>query len=256
MNSQTVVAIVLLVLAVSVAAGGYAVYRKVRRKVTDFSNAVFGTDSLIEGWNKQADELASTPKSVSGMTRIFAPQIERDFPDFNLNQFKNKVENMLVSALRAIDKADSSLLAEATEELRKQVANRIEMNRSEGVREVYEQVTVHRTEIANYEKRDGKCIITFQSAVGHLHYKEKDGKTIWGGAERLTQTKYNVEVLYIQDEKLTKMGNAVGTTCPHCGAPVTNLGAMYCEYCGLAVTPVNLKVWTLHRFYEVDYQHV
>ena len=92
--------------------------------------------------------------------------------------------------------------------------------------------------------------------MGHLHYKEKDGKTIWGDAERLTQTKYNVEVLYIQDEKLTKMGNAVGTTCPHCGAPVTNLGAMYCEYCGLAVTPVNLKVWTLHRFYEVDYQHV
>ena len=163
---------------------------------------------------------------------------------------------MLVSALRAIDEEDGSLLSEATEELRKQVANRIEMNRSEGVREVYEQVTVHRTEIANYEKRDGKCIITFQSAVGHLHYKEKDGKTIWGDAERLTQTKYNVEVLYIQDEKLTKMGNAVGTTCPHCGAPVTNLGAMYCEYCGLAVTPVNLKVWTLHRFYEVDYQHV
>lgn len=145
MNSQTVVAIVLLVLTVSVAAGGYAVYRKVRRKVTDFSNAVFGTDSLIEGWNKQADELASTPKSVSGMTRIFAPQIERDFPDFNLNQFKNKVENMLVSALRAIDEEDDSMLSETTEELRQQVVNRIEMNRSEGVREVYEQVTVHRT---------------------------------------------------------------------------------------------------------------
>lgn len=85
------------------------------------------------------------------------------------------------------------------------MVNRIEMNRSEGVREVYEQVTVHRTEIANYEKRDGKCT-TFQSAWGHLHYKEKDGKTIWGDAERLTQTKYNVEVLYIQDEKLTKNG--------------------------------------------------
>ena len=252
MNSLAVEGIVLAVLA----AVGYVAYRKVKRKVEQFSRSVFGTESLVEGWNKQADELAATPKSVSGMTRIFAPQIERDFPDFNLNQFKNKVENMLVSALRAIDEGDASLLAEAAEELEQQVKNQIEMNRTEGVQEVLEQITVHRTEIANYEKRDGKCIITFQSAVGHLHYKKKDGKVIWGDAERLTQTKYNVEVLYIQDEKLAKAGNAVGTTCLHCGAPITNLGAMYCEYCGLAVTPVNLKVWTLHRFYEVDDQHM
>ena len=39
--------------------------------------------------------------------------------------------------------------------------------------------------------------------------------------------------------------------CPNCGAPVKKLGAMYCEYCGSAVTPINLKVWTLHKFYEV-----
>ena len=54
-----------------------------------------------------------------------------------------------------------------------------------------------------------------------------------GDENRLEQTKYNVEVMYIQDEKIAKIDNAVGTTCPHCGAPVTNLGAMYCEYCGL-----------------------
>ena len=37
---------------------------------------------------------------------------------------------------------------------------------------------------------------------------------------------------------------------------VTLLGAMYCEYCGSAVTPINLKVWTFHKYYEVDYNHV
>ena len=88
------------------------------------------------------------------------------------------------------------------------------------------------------------------------HYKKKDGTVVSGDENRLEQTKYNVEVMYIQDEKIAKIDNAVGTTCPHCGAPVTNLGAMYCEYCGLAITPINLKVWTLHRFYEVDYNHV
>ena len=106
-----------------------------------------------------------------------------------------------------------------------------------------------------YEK-EGKCIITFQSAVEHFHYKEKDGNVVWGEKERKQQTKYNIELMYIQDEKLAKLDNAVGTTCPNCGAPIISLGAMRCEYCGLAVTPVNLKVWTLHRYYEVDYHHV
>ena len=245
---------VVVILAV-IAGGGYYGYRVIKKKVEAFSMAAFGTKSLIEGWNKQADELASTPKSVSGMTRIFEPQIEKDFPDFNFVQFKNKAENMLVSALRAINEEDPSLLKEPTEELKKQIANTIGMNKAEGVQEVYEKIRVHRTEIAKYEKKEGKCIITFQSAVEHLHYKKKAGKIISGDANRLEQTKYNIEVMYIQDEKMAKIDNAVGTTCPHCGAPVTNLGAMSCEYCGLAITPVNLKVWTIHRFYEVTYQH-
>ena len=222
MNNWIPVIVILAVLA----GGGYYAYRKIKRKVEDVSQALFGTDSLVEGWNKQADELAATPKSVSGMTRIFEPQIQRDFPDFNLVQLKAQVEN------------------------------RIEMNQSEGIREVYEKIRIHRTEISNYEKKQGKCIIIFQSAVEHLHYKKKDGTVVSGDENRLEQTKYNVEVMYIQDEKIAKIDNAVGTTCPHCGAPVTNLGAMYCEYCGLAITPINLKVWTLHRFYEVDYNHV
>ena len=194
-----------------------------------------------------------TPKSVSGMTRIFEPQIERDFQDFNLVQFRNKVENMLIMALRAITEEDLSILQDPSQELKSQVENQIQQNRAAGIREVYEQITIHQTEIAGYEKKQGKCIITFQSAVGYLHYKKQGDTLISGDEKRLEQTKYNIEILYIQDEKLAKIDNAVGTTCPHCGAPVTNLGAMYCEYCGLAVTPVNLKVWTIHRFYEVNY---
>lgn len=230
---------------------GYVGFRYVKGKLAAVSRSLFGTDSFLEGWNRQADVLAATPKSVSGMTRVFAPQIEEDFPDFNLAQFKNKAENMLVSALQAIDAENSSLLKEATEELTKQVENQIEKNRAEGVKETYERIHIHQTEITNYVKRDGTCMIVFQSAVEHMHYRTRDGKVIEGDAKRLTQTKYNVEVVYIQDEKLVKTDNAVGTTCPNCGAPIKKLGAMYCEYCGSAVTPINLKVWTLHKFYEV-----
>ncbi len=249
-------AIVWLVVAAVVSILGYCGYRYVKGKIESFSRALFGTNSLIDGWNKQADELSRTPKSVSGMTRIFEPQIQRDFPDFNLVQFKNKAENMLISALNAVDAENVSLLKEPTEELKSQVENQIETNRSAGISEIYERIRIHRTEIANYVKKDGKCMIIFQSAVEHMHYKKKENKIVWGDAERLTQTKYNIELLYIQDEKLSKKDNAVGTTCPNCGAPITKLGAMYCEFCGLAVTPINLKVWTFHKYYEVDYNRV
>ena len=77
-----------------------------------------------------------------------------------------------------------------------------------------------------------------------------------GTKERKEQTKYNVELMYIQDADTVEIDNAVGTTCPHCGAPIKNLGNMVCEYCGSSVTPINIKVWTLHKYYEVDYNHV
>lgn len=52
------------------------------------------------------------------------------------------------------------------------------------------------------------------------------------------------------------IGSAVGTTCPNCGAPVKNLGAKKCEYCGSYIEPVNIKVWKLQNFHEVDYNHI
>ena len=84
---------------------------------------------------------------------------------------------------------------------------------------------------------------------------KKAGKVLSGSKELTEQTRYNVQLMYIQNEKLAGMDNAVGTTCPNCGAPITNLGAAYCEYCGSAVTLLNLKVWTLHSFDETDYHH-
>ena len=50
--------------------------------------------------------------------------------------------------------------------------------------------------------------------------------------------------------------NAFTTTCPQCGAPVRGLGNMICEYCGAHVVPINTKVWSLHKLYQVDYNHV
>ena len=52
----------------------------------------------------------------------------------------------------------------------------------------------------------------------------------------------------IQDlSKIKDLATAVGVTCPNCGAPITGLGSKFCEYCGTGVTPVDTRVWKLHR---------
>jgi hypothetical protein len=223
----------------------------VRHKLRDFSRSVFGTDSIAEGLNQQADILADTPKSVSSMTRLMEPQIMRDFPDFVWDEFKHKAENMLTSALLAISTENIDKLVEASQELRDQIANTIAMNQAESVKETYREVRIHQTEIANYRKEQGKCIITIQSAVEYYHYKTREDRVTEGSNERKKQTKYNMELMYIQNSEVAQIDNAVGTTCPNCGAPIHNLGTMVCEYCGLAVTPINIKVWSLHKLYQL-----
>lgn len=247
---------IILVIVAIFAGCGYLGYRQVSQKVRSLSKAAFGTDSFIEGYNRQADELALRPKSVNGMTKLMEPQIARDFPGFQWESFKQKAQNMLISAFAAIDQGDLSLLREASPALKEQVLGEIQSNEASRTRAVYQDVRIHQTEIANYVKKNGTCVITIQSAVEYKFYKECQGKVIAGDRERKTQTRYNVELAYIQDSGRYVSDTAVGVTCPNCGAPITSLSHMVCEYCGAEVLPVNDKIWTLQSFCEADYHHI
>lgn len=248
---MTVVA-VLLCVAIVVILGVWAIKNKVKK----FSRDVFGTDNIVDGIHRQADLAAETPKSVSGMTRLMEPQIMRDFPDFSWEEFKHRAENMLTSALLAITNGDVTKIWNASDAVKEQIRNRIEDNEAAGIYENYEQIKIHQTEISNYHKEKGTCVITIQSAVEYFYSKVRDGKVIDGSKERKTQTKYNTELIYIQDSDLAEFDHAIGMSCPNCGAPIKTLGEMRCEYCGTKVTPVNTKVWSLHKIYEVGFQRV
>ncbi len=245
----------LLAAAVLLAAAGLIVWAvcAVRRRVRAFSRTAFGTVSLAKGWAAQQERLSLEPKSVSGMTKLYLPQIAEDFPQFQYEQFRQQAENTLRAALLALSAQEMSGLKGRSAALRKQVELRIADTKGRGEREVFEEITIHRTEISRYRKEAGRCVITLQSAVGYRHYVLKDGMVKAGSKERLEQTKYNLDFLYIQDaEQVRGAGGdkAVGLTCPNCGAPVTALGLKRCEYCGLEVKEVNLYAWELSGFTE------
>lgn len=242
----------LVLVIVLVLSGAYAGYR-IKKGIRSFSRSVFGTDSLSKGLEAQAVQLSQTPKSVSGMTKIYLPQINEDFPQFNYHEFKQKAEQQLEDALYAVSLMDTSRLTGVSPAFLQQVQTQIEERRSAGEKERYQSVHIHRTEITAYVKKAGTCMITLQSAVEHVHYVENTaGEIVSGRKDLKEQTKYNSELLYIQDiEKAKAAVTAVGVTCPNCGAPVTNLGIKKCSYCGAEVMELNIQVWMISRFYEV-----
>ncbi len=245
MNGNIIGIIIILVLIVGLVIAGVVFVRRVQQKVRQFSRSMFGTDSVAEGLRKQEAEYAGTPKSVSGATSLYLPQIMRDFPEFHAEEMKERAESVLLSYMQGVTESNYKLLSEGTRELEEELKMKIRALQNEGCKERFERIKIHRTEIHKYRKEKGRCSIVYQSAVGCVHYVEKDGKVVRGKKEMLTQHRYNVEVCYIQDRDMIEDSTDTGyaLNCPNCGAPLTSLGATTCPYCDSPVVAYNIHTW-------------
>ncbi len=243
--------IILVLILVIFGCIAYAVYR-VKKAVRSFSQKAFGTDSLSDGLKQVEEEYASTPKSVSAMTSLYLPNIKREFPEFQYDEMKVRAENVLTSYLMSITAGDVSRLTEGSRELKDQLEMYITQLKAQGEKEKYESIKLHRTEISNYQKRNGRCTITFQTSLQYRYSRWDEGNKIKvdGG---MTQDRYNVEVVYIQDRNMVEDERdlSLGINCPNCGAPISGLGSKVCEYCGTPVVELNIYAWTFHKVSKV-----
>ena len=245
--------IVVLVLVLVIFACVAITYFRIKRKVQHFSREVFGTDDIVEGVKQIEQEYASTPKSVSAMTGLYLPKIKRDFPEFQYDEMKVRAENALTSYLLAIDGMSVGFLKEGGQELKDKLEMHMNMLKASGKREHFKNIKLHRTEISDYRKRNGRCIITFQSSVQYYYTMEtEDGRVLEGRKDLLTQSRYNTDVIYIQDRGLVEEERdfSLGLNCPNCGAPVSGLGSKVCEYCGTPVVELNIYAWTFSNVEE------
>lgn len=226
----------------------------VRHKAKEFSRTIFGTEDLSDGIRQMKREYASTPKSVSGMTNLLLPKIVSDFPDFEYDEMKERAENTLTQYLRAVTQKNTAVLTDGNTELKQQLENHIQMLSIKGLWEHFDQIKIHRTEIHQYKKANGRCIITFQSALECFHYITDTSSVIEGSKEYKYQTKYNTDLIYIQDRNLleNELDHALGINCPNCGAPLSSLGAKKCEYCGTPVIEINIHAWSFSDIKEMN----
>ena len=245
--------IIVLVLSLGVIGSGYYGYYKIKNKVRAFSQQAFGTPDIMQGFKNAEIEYEATPKSVSGVTSIYLPKITKDFPDFHFVEMKRRAENVLTSYLRSVDELDVSLLTEGLNELKDKLKMRINMLQDAGRTEHFENIRIHRTEISDYRKPRGRCSIIFQTSIQYNYWMEKDGHTIKGDRSRLYQSRYNVEMIYIQDRDLVENVEDAGLAmnCPNCGAPLPKLGAKKCAYYDTPIVEFSIRTWNFSDVNEV-----
>lgn len=242
--------ITLIVLGIIVIVAAIAILTVVNR-VKQTIDPIMAVARNVD-FDKQDLEAQMTPKSVNAMTSVYLPRIEQDFPEFNYYEFKAKAENMLRSALSAITSEDIKCLSDASTDLTHQINSIISSNIANHLKETYRDVEIHRTEIKNYSKAAGTCVITLQSSVGYYHsVKDKNGNVVKGDDERKWQTRYDIDLMYVQDDtQITEGDRFVGNNCPNCGAPIKMLGAKVCPYCESAVESINIRSWTINKMRE------
>lgn len=253
MTNSTIIILVLILIILLIL--GYAIYyiqRTIQQKVRSFSRAIWGTDSITKGIEKQNLEFASTPKSVAGMTSVYLPKIQADFPEFQLDEMKTRAQNVLTSYLTAITQQNDSLLSEGNEDLQNQLKLAISSLQNQHAEEHFDMPHIHRTEITKYQKTTGQCIVTFQSSIEYVHYFLVNGELRSGDRSQKFQARFDVDLLYIQDrEKLDHLTEgSMGINCPNCGAPLSKLGAKFCEYCGSPVVEINIHAWSFSAVRE------
>lgn len=246
----------LIIIGVIVVGGGllaFAVIRIVKSLLLNVSRSL--PFELLNSLRKDVESgefarRAQTPVSLSGMDKIYGPQIQSDFPELNLDELKQRAERLAYSTLHVIDTEDLTGLSEAGDLYRSQVRHYLASLQSLGQHERYANVMIHRTVIANYVKQKGTCRIQFQSAVGAEYQKLDADEQVIAGHAGLTQFKFELEALYIQGGVLLDSHDleALAFNCPNCGAPVPMLGDKVCQYCGSAIEPMNSRVWTFCRF--------
>lgn len=233
---------VFLALLLILAGCGILFYGRARRKLRELSRAAFGTDDFLQGLKQQEIRYAQMSKAVSGMTRLELPRIQRDFPEFSWDEWRQKCEAALLAYLSALETRSVPVLSGISPTLRSRIALEIRDLQDSGISPRFDRVKIHRTEIVRYEKAPGICRILVQSAV---EYHCPDNPPEAGS--RLEQARYDMELVYVQDlGKLSDLSISAGVNCPNCGAPITALGAKSCAYCGTAVEPLNLRAWVLH----------
>jgi rRNA maturation endonuclease Nob1 len=278
MNTTIIIVLITLGIASFVGVVGISIYTGIRRIKQSLIGTIFsGIANELSAKNLKLSDVDFSPeiqpRSVSDMSSALIPSIAKDFPELNVRQMISACEQLLVTYLSEISAGSSTqsedvsgsvgtlysdgsdkaeLPIQVTDAFRASLRQRIDNLKDQGKFECFSGINIHRTGIRSYEKNSGTRAITFQTALEYLHYIKQNDNVISGDRNVPSQARYNIEIIYIMDENKLAMrdSNSYGMVCQSCGAPVRTLGNKVCEFCGVSLTPVDMRLWRADRITE------
>lgn len=239
-----------LAVFIAIVAGAWLVYTIARHLLRRSALGALLRALQTQIQSGERDLQLQEPKSLRGMDSLLGPRIAKDFPTLNLDRMKSAANSILRQTLASLNQGKLQKLDLADIMYKDQLSAEIESNARAGIDVTFEEITLHKTVISDYQKRDGLCRIRFQIAYEANYTEEQDGKLIAGSAEVPTQLRATLSLIYIQDLSKcdSKYQTAFTANCPNCGAPLEELGASKCVYCGSPLDPVHLRVWRFNDY--------
>lgn len=211
----------------------YFFIKKKIRSILD--RAGFSGVNLSDVINESKIEDMEQPKSLSSLDSVYLTNINRDFPELNINELKSKAEKVILDSYNAVESKDVS-------NLNGKFLSFVEdmMNDYKDKKVSFEEFKFHNTVVSKYSNDKGIATIVFGSSYEYILNID--------GNQRKVQDRARVEFIYVIDiDKVPSNLRALGINCPNCGSPIKSLGIKTCSYCGSAIREVFGHVFTCNN---------
>ncbi len=229
---------------------GLYLYGKLKQNFSSEELNEFG--KALKGEVMSDKEAYSTKKTMWGLTDVLTKQIQRDFPDFNINSLFEELETDITSYLSALtnrnaDKLDDDKMVLLKEEIRQEVLGMKAAN----IEKDYKDVNFSKHVLKDYKKSNGTATITTQTSASYIYDSNIPKEKKYKNTRK--ETLFTCKFVYVTDEQKYP-SNAITTRCPNCGASHTSFDGGNCRYCGTYVKPINiLKIWKISDIKEEHY---
>ena len=191
---------------------------------------------------------ASTATPVHVDTRPTAADLsalmERD-PDFNLENFLEKVRNLYVQLQNAwTDRDWEPMRPNLTDSFYNQLGRQLEEMRKAGRTNHVERISVLGATVTGYEQKDDLDCLKVRLTTRIVDYTTDDttGEVVSGDKNREKFMTYEWTMVRKQTAKTKAEQGA--RACPNCGAPLDNNASSRCPYCGSIIKGTDYD-WTL-----------
>lgn len=193
----------------------------------------------------QIDMSLQSPRSLSGLDRVYLPKIEKAFGSFNIEEFRSHAEVLLLSVLESVKNQDISLLYQAGPSYREQISHAIRAMKDAGQSLRVEKAKIHKTVISEFKNKPSASEIVFQSALeARIALLDRDGKVIKGSLDHVSQLRFDQALIHVINPDLYEKTDQklLTANCPNCGA-VLNPQNETCAYCGSYIDFIPRRVW-------------